>query len=263
MNTPWLRTVKAAMDDAFGPINRDRADPTLLFQQTTLTILPTALLLLISPLYVIYYNKSPVVSTESVLLWVKLVSTTVVYSSLLSLNISGQAVAALVFVLHIVVAILDTSSNDAAHTAAAVFSCLAAGAVICLLYFEHRRALKSSALLSIYLATTVLFDIAKTRSCFLREGARLTGGLSVTITVAQFGLLVLEEVPKRYQSPASTLGEELRRGFWARTFFVWINSLLRLGFQRTLLADQLPTLGPEFASRTMAHMFEKKWVKSE
>lgn len=93
--------------------------------------------------------------------------------------------------------------------------------------------------------------------------ARLTGGLYAAITVAQFGLLVLEEVPKRDQNAGSTLGEELRRGFWARAFFYLVNPVLRLGFQKSLLSDQLPNLGPEFVSRIMAERFEKKWVKSE
>lgn len=66
--------MNAALDKAFGPIHETRADPTLFFQQTILTILPTSLLALLTPLYLLYYNAQPIVSTEMPLLCTKLVS---------------------------------------------------------------------------------------------------------------------------------------------------------------------------------------------
>ncbi len=75
MNAFWTRAMDAALDKAFGPIHETRSDPTLFFQQTMLTILPTSLLTLLTPAYLLYYNAQPVVSTEKLLLCTKLVST--------------------------------------------------------------------------------------------------------------------------------------------------------------------------------------------
>lgn len=164
-----------------------------------------------------------------------------------------------------VIAVLDISPDDSTNAAkaAALLGCAAPLAIGVLLYYEHRRALQSSALSSIYLAATVLFDIVKTRSCFLRDGATLMGCIYAAITTAQLVLLILEEAPKRYHIPASAFGKEAIRGFWSRTFFVWVNTTLFLGFRNALLVNQLPNLGPGFASRALAETFEKKWITSK
>lgn len=60
-------------DNAFGPQDGAHFDLTLLFENTILTILPTAILILISPLHLINHKKKSAVGGRSRLLWSKLV----------------------------------------------------------------------------------------------------------------------------------------------------------------------------------------------
>lgn len=131
------------------------------------------------------------------------------------------------------------------------------------MHFEHRRALESSPLPALYLFITLIIDITKTRSYFLRSATGLYPLACITAAIAALEaiLLVLGELPKRYNAKGDNLGPEATRGFWGRTFFIWVNSTLFLGFRNILSPKDLPDLDPSFSSARLAAQFEPIWKR--
>lgn len=130
---------------------------------------------------------------------------------------------------------------------------------------EHRRSLRSSAAISLYLSLTLLLDVAKTRSYLSRPGLEAVGGLSVVAATIRLAIVLLQEVPKRthIKDPAlrESLSKEATSGFWNRSFFLWLNATFSLGFKSALRVDDLGYLGDDFSAEYLAAKFEPVWAK--
>lgn len=145
---------------------------------------------------------------------------------------------------------------------AGVASALAAAALSFVTMAEHCRSLQTSAVLGLYLLLSVLFDIAKTRSYYLRIMQALAA-LSTASVVLKITLLALLEVPKKRHiiDERKSACKEALAGFWSRTFFVWLNPTFAHGFRNIIKVDDLPALGPEFASELLFSRLEQIWGK--
>jgi hypothetical protein len=183
----------------------------------------------------------------------------------LTKKITIQAINVVLFVLEVVTAGLYISSDATTNiaTAASILSCLAAVALAVFMFFEHRYALESSPIVSLYLFITMLLDAASARSYFLRKttGLYTIACLTAAVAATKLLLLVAEEVPKRYRIPQEKVGPDTKSGFWARTFLVWMNSTIFIGFRNTLSVEDLPNLGEKFSSAKLAAAFEPRWMK--
>lgn len=148
----------------------------------------------------------------------------------------------------------------------ATLSLIASLAIVALVAAEHRKALRPSSLFSVYLFLSLLFDVVKSRSFFLRHDDAL-GGLAAGAAGAKLALSVLQEVPKR----SLILDEHLRKyagnetfaGFWNRACFVWVSSMFRRGYSQTLRLHDLEPLGPSLASKPLFNRFTKIWSGRE
>ncbi|XP_071741346.1 ABC transporter C family member 14-like [Rutidosis leptorrhynchoides] len=49
----------------------------------------------------------------------------------------------------------------------------------------------------------------------------------------------------------------------SKTFWLWLNPLLKKGYKTTLTIDDIPTLSPEHRAEKMSLMFEQNWPKPE
>lgn len=132
---------------------------------------------------------------------------------------------------------------------------------------EHRHALRSSALVSFYVAVAILLDIVKIRSYFFRRGLHVIGGVLCASATLKAVLLALGERSKRSQvldpELKKSLGRESLSGFWNRSFFIWLNRIFFLGFWRILRNEDLDELGPEFSTERLSGKFHRRWAKSE
>ncbi|KAG6006407.1 hypothetical protein E4U21_007073 [Claviceps maximensis] len=237
-------------DDVFGPRVSTLFDFTLLFEQSILTILPTCLLLVASPLYVLRLAQKPICARRGRLLSVKLATVTV----LLAIELAAAILWS-----------YDDSKfrSSSSSLAAASLSCIATLSIAAVAYTEHRRLLSSSAFLSIYLSVTMLFDVAKARSCFLRPDLGSIGALKITTVVLKLFLLLVIETSKRPLLRSAlfqpSMGPEVTSGFWTRSLFLWLNRTLLTGFQRVMSVDDLGDLGPEFDSSMLLVKFRSRW----
>ena len=244
----FARAVAGDGDGAFGPTLNGFFDFTLPFEHSILSILPTSIFIVLTPIHVNHlWRRQPCVK-PGVLLWLKMLSTLL----LLSCQVASLALWA----------VSSVPRHDLAVASAAV-TCVGSICIFFLLYAEHIYSYRPSTLLSVYLTLMILFDIAKTRSYFLRGDLVALAGLSVAVVVIEFVLLLFQEVSKRRlvttRNSQPRLSGEALSGFWGRALFLWVNSTLKLGFRTILRVEDLKDLGPEFSSERLHADFEPHW----
>lgn len=149
--------------------------------------------------------------------------------------------------------------------AAAVMSFLAACLTTLLVHAEHVKTIRPSFLLSCYLFLTVIFDMARVRTeWMLQDQTSYATLLSESIAV-KIVLLGLESVEKRnilvYKKVPHS--KESTSGPFSKALFIWINSLLAIGWRTTLTLGSLPTIYEELSSEDLMDRFSRKWDRGE
>lgn len=131
------------------------------------------------------------------------------------------------------------------------------------LYLEHGHMLRSSFMLTIYLFATVLTDITKSRSFFLRHNLAVPGGLASAAATLQLGLLCLQEVSKRADvidtNLRDSLGEEAISGPVSRLFFLFLRPIFRIGYRTDLSMKDLSQLDPDFSPALLFQQLRTRW----
>lgn len=150
-----------------------------------------------------------------------------------------------------------------ASVAAAALSYVSTLSVLAIVYVEHRRSLRSSSFLSAFLSITMLFNVARARSYISRGRLDTFGALQVAIAILKLALISLEELSKqslfRPGDGRSSIGPEMRGGFWNRSLFVWVNNTLLIGFRNVITVKELPEIGLEFSTERLSAKFQKTW----
>src|SRR5689334_16131041 len=118
--------------------------------------------------------------------------------------------------------------------AAAALSPLTTLGLCVLSYAEHCRAVRPSSILSIFLFTSLLFDIARSRTLWLRAADGVNHAIAYVSTAAvavKALVLVLEALGKRrlLRPEYQDYPPEATSGIYNRSFFWWLNPLFRLG----------------------------------
>ncbi|XWW93464.1 hypothetical protein V2A60_001397 [Cordyceps javanica] len=245
------RAVHVGPDDQlWGPQLPGHADFTLVFEQSMLSILPACMLLGAAPIHIGHLLRGRPCVRPGLLLWTKLAFV---------LALVGCHAAAIY---------TWTRPEYSTHiSVAASLICLLSGICVgALIYVEHIYTITPSALVSLYLTVALVFDIARARSYFLRNGLDVVGRLAVTTAVLESSLVLLLEISKRAlvrDGISATFGREAFSGFWNRRLFLWINSTLLLGFRSILSVDDLPDLGPEFDSQHLHTKFTQHWGQAD
>ncbi|KJZ73968.1 hypothetical protein HIM_06636 [Hirsutella minnesotensis 3608] len=245
-------SAKSMTDESLGPQLGPAFDFALLFEQTTLTILPSALLLLCAPIYIYRVTRKPVCARSGWLLWVKLIGSFLLFG---------------VEVANLTLWRLSLASVSAYTTSlvAAALSCASAVCVGALFYTEHRHSPRPSTLLSLYLTVSLLFEAIKTRSLFRRDGLLAESSLSAAATGLRLFLLIVAEISKRslLHEFSRVAGPEETSGFWGRSLFLWLHSVFRMGFRGCIKIDDLQDSGTTFTSVRLLSKFEDAWSKED
>ena len=159
------------------------------------------------------------------------------------------------------------ATRTRASLAAAALALLSTVSLCALSYAEHARAVRPSSLLSAFLVATLLFDIARTRTLWLRAAADHTTGrtiayVSVAAVVVKAVVLVLEAVAKRrlLRPEYRACPPEATSGIINRSFFWWLNPLFRQGYRRVLDLDDLFVIDKHLASTYWYPRFRNAWA---
>lgn len=185
-------------------------------------------------------------------------------------NVGTQVAAACLLCIEIVAGILWGVSSDfplESGIVAIVFSCVAAVCTGVMIALGHWYATQSSMIFSIYLSVAFVFEIARSRSFFLRGNLAAVGALSALGAAMRLAMVILEEVPKPLVKSSTArkeddLCKEATSGFWNRTMLLWLNPTLLHGFRQNLEMEHLANLGPDFSSETLSNRFEVVWAES-
>lgn len=133
-------------------------------------------------------------------------------------------------------------------------------------YAEHVRSVKPSFILNTYLFCSLLFDIARSRTLWLRSEDSFNTTIAIITTVAvgvKCLLFILEAIEKRHilQSEYAGYPPEATAGFYNRAMFWWLNPLFKIGFKGALRVEDLFALDKELGSERLLARFSQKWSK--
>lgn len=133
-------------------------------------------------------------------------------------------------------------------------------------YTEHKNSVRPSFILNFYLFLSLLFDIARARTLWLRQQDFYDGLIAVIFSVT-VGLktlaLIVEAFEKRriLQLEYRNYPPEATAGLWNRSFFWWLNSLFRKGFSQLLNVEDLFMLDKHLASERLQGTMMGMWSK--
>lgn len=142
-----------------------------------------------------------------------------------------------------------------------------ATALFCLLsYYEHTRSVRPSFLLNVYLFFTLLFDIARCRTLWLRDpntyGHTIAVLFSISVCIKTV-LVLLEALEKTWilRPSYKNYPPEATASTYNRSFFWWLNSLFVRGFKSLIRLDQLFVVDKDMLSERVHEKMEESWSK--
>lgn len=243
-----------AADNSFGPsISCSHAfDFTLVFEQSILSIGPSALFLLLVPwrVWQLYGKSIKTIRIAGRALWLKLI---------LAISLTGIQTAILALWIR------DNSNTIRTAVPAVGLSLLGALFVAILSFFEHGRSVRPSSLLTVYLLLSILFDSVQARTLFLRPYIPTSLAATVTASIGLKVILLLLETQHKgkYLSAAhrEKYSPEELSGIFARTVFSWLNTLFVQGFRKMLTLDDLFPTDNQLSSDLLMGRMKANWTK--
>ncbi|KAF5010391.1 hypothetical protein FDECE_3443 [Fusarium decemcellulare] len=240
-------------DSVFGPrvvACRDGFDFTLLFEQSVLSIGPSAVALIVSAGYMVHLLREDV-KTKPDANW--------------RLRAAKLLPVVLFVATQFVLVVLWASPRNhpsGVSLPAAVLSLITGLALAALSYVEHTRSIRPSTILNLYLAASVLFDVAQCRTLWLRQDNGAVAAIFTTGVVSKVAMLGAEMTEKRsiLKPPYSSYSPEAISGVLNRSVFWWINALLVRGSSSRLCLKDLFDLDLELITKHIEPKFRRTWA---
>ncbi|CAK7233120.1 hypothetical protein SBRCBS47491_008499 [Sporothrix bragantina] len=247
-----------AADTRFGPVVascRREFDFTLLFEDTILSIAPTATFAVLAIVSLVFalLHKTPTLVHAGILYPLKLCST---------LALVGAQVTILVLQVR-------ASAKTSASIASAAISLVVTSFLLPLVsHIDHFKSRRPSTLLTLFLGLTCLLDVARTRTHWLiakddgadnGAGTGLAIALSISVGI-RFVLLYLEAKTKRDLLVTclenQKISAEVLAGAISRTVFHWLNGLLLSGYRSMLQASDFGPIDDRLLSVRLRPKFQ-------
>ncbi|KAM4056986.1 ABC multidrug transporter [Hirsutella rhossiliensis] len=228
-------------DESSGPAasgcQPPRFDLTLFFEQSVLTVGPCVLLLLILLPRAAYLSR---------------VKPKVLRHPIGVVKIIAHATVVLLYLALLVTWSRQHRGDTPVPLVAATLGFVNALALSCLSYLEHRRSVRPSSVILVYLVFSCAFDALQCRTLWLL-GRQLVAPLFSATLACKLLVPALELVEKRHMllPPWAALAPETTSSVINRGVFWWLNGLLLRGFRATLSADELYPLDHGLKSRPL------------
>ncbi|KFY64271.1 hypothetical protein V496_03372 [Pseudogymnoascus sp. VKM F-4515 (FW-2607)] len=237
-------------DSSFGPFlelpGNTTFDFTLLFEETILSIVPSAILLLLIPPRIRQLWKAPHKVISSYLLTAKITFLTI-FSILQVVN---------------VIEVSQSLFQTRASLAAAILTLVATLGLCILSYVEHSKNIRPSSIINAYLFFTVPFDAAQLRTRWLRGDSLAENSVASSILAVKLFVLVSEATEKTriLFTPYADRSPENTSGLYSRGLFWWLNPLFLLGFRNVVNDDDLFEADADLLSKSLEIRFNKHWA---
>ncbi|KAI9644594.1 hypothetical protein NHQ30_006615 [Ciborinia camelliae] len=130
-------------------------------------------------------------------------------------------------------------------------------------WVEHGYSRRPSALTSIYLLLSILFDAVETRTLWLKNAGTAIPALFTTSLVLKTGILALETVEKdSYLFPelGKNLSPEETSGVFNQSILLWLRGILSEGRKRIIFPKDLYVLAPELKTERLSEAFWEAWA---
>ncbi|KAH8169831.1 ABC transporter domain-containing protein [Sarocladium implicatum] len=233
------------LDDTFGPRLPGAFDFTILWEQSILSLLPTAIFIIVASWRIAHIYRRDAVVRPGLLLWAKLAVT----AAFIALQVTLVALWS-----------LDSTPRTRTSIPEAVVGVVEGIAIAGLSYVEHIKSARPSPLLSTYLFLTIILDVALARTFIIRDGLFAISAVFTAALALKFILLILEELPKRRSLISENeVVRETSVGVISRTLFLWLNPLLWRGTRSVLTVDNLGPLHQKLQSKPLLDQLERAW----
>ncbi|EZF09743.1 hypothetical protein H103_08894 [Trichophyton rubrum CBS 288.86] len=244
----------SVQDRTFGPWAqqcRGAFDFTLLFEESVLTLVPLCIMILFAPFRIAYLFRKKRKVEDTPLVHMKITS----LAAYCGLQL-------LLVILWTRPDVTRTQLSIAVNVLTLVGSIL----FILLSYAEHLYTTTPSLMLNVFMFFTLLFDVARARTLWLRDangtGQIIAWGFTATVAL-KFVILLLEVTEKRFMLKAEykSYPPEATAGIFNRSFFVWLNALFWDGFSKLLFVEDLYELDKHLLSERIHQRMNDAWEK--
>ncbi|OJJ44494.1 hypothetical protein ASPZODRAFT_135308 [Penicilliopsis zonata CBS 506.65] len=241
----------AAVEDVFGPVVAgsclDGFDFTLLFEETILTILPLAIAFVLAVVRLIALHQEAVKIKHSYHVPCKMLAY-LAYMALQVVLLSWWA--------------RPNVAQTQASLATTALSLVAFGPFIWLSYWEHKRSLRPSTLLTVYLGLSTLLDLTRVRTLFFFAAGRNIAFVFLASYCVKIMLLGLELTEKGdlVLDDGKTCGPEDTAGAYQRALFLWLNRLFARSYRSQLSLETLPKIDHDILSASNPDGLRGRWA---
>ncbi|KAH8694908.1 ABC transporter [Talaromyces proteolyticus] len=243
-------------DSSFGPQVRTQNcrggfDFTVLFEESVLSLVPAALLLVIAPFRLAHLYGQDVKLRPAALHTFKLLAISVF--------------ACLQLALLLLWCLSKNTIFPSVSITSAVLGLISAFVIALLSHLEHNKSIRPSFLTSLYILVTLVFDIARARTHWLLRQHDAVAATLAAIVALKLAILLLESVEKRsilisiYRNSST----ESTSGLFNRALFCWLNPLLLKGFMSILSVDDLFPISENLSSIQVTEQIQAGWSKSD
>jgi ATP-binding cassette subfamily C (CFTR/MRP) protein 1 len=134
-------------------------------------------------------------------------------------------------------------------------------------HLEHRSSFRPSFLISIYLALSILFDTARSRTLWMLENAGESSIPAVfTANLALRAVMLLfESTEKRsiLTDEYKNVSEEGASGPYNLGVFYWLSSLFFTGYKKILEHEDLYQLDDKLRTEPLAKKMSEAWAEGQ
>ncbi|KAJ5107721.1 hypothetical protein N7456_004396 [Penicillium angulare] len=235
---------------SFGPGANTGFDFTPLFEDSILSLLPSALLIICLPYRIIALHRQRSKVSAGGLL----------YESKLAILGVFTAINLALLVLHI----LSSSLRTKLTIATSALSFISSLGLCLLSHLEHARSVRPSPIINGYILLTLIFDIARSRTLFLHGESKAIAACFAGMIGVKVMVLLAEAAEKRkiLLSPYRDLSPEETSGIYSRSFFFWLNQLMTSGFSRVLRNQDLYPIDSDMTSEVLQRQMKDSWKKA-
>lgn len=130
-------------------------------------------------------------------------------------------------------------------------------------YVEHRRTVRPSLILNIFLLFTLLFDAARVRTLWLMRDRSTIAIIFTTAVTSKLTILCLEAIQKKrsLRPQYRSYPPEAVSGIINRCLFWWLNLLLLRGYSKNFQLDDLFALDKHLLASYLEYILGSAWKK--
>lgn len=130
---------------------------------------------------------------------------------------------------------------------------------------EHKRSVRPSTVLCVYLGISALLDLARVRTLFFMPGTAVVARVNLAGYCTKVLLLCLEVTEKRHllRPDWQHASPEEASGVLNRSLFVWLNTVFIKGFRTVLTVNVLTPLDSQLLSASNPLKLIITWINSE